>query len=106
MPRRLPSRKRRSIALDSGFPVTMFAIQHSASLSRVPLFVSSLPLLHHRAEVAEQVVRVVWPRGGFSVVLHAEQRQRLVAQAFDRLVVQVEVGQFDLVGVDGVWFDG
>jgi len=40
------------------------------------------------------------------VVLNAEQRQRLVAQAFERLVVQVNMGQLDLVGVDRVGIDG
>ena len=45
-------------------------------------------------------------RGGFGVVLHAEQRQRLVAQAFERLVVQVNVGQLHFVPVDRVRVDG
>ena len=29
-----------------------------------------------------------------------------MAHAFERLVVEVEVGQFDFVGVDGVGIDG
>ena len=36
------------------------------------------------------------------MVLHAEQRQRFVAQAFQRLIVEVYVGELDFVGVDGV----
>jgi hypothetical protein len=67
---------------------------------------SSLPLLHHQPEVMEQVVRVVRPRRGFGVVLHAEERQRFVAQAFKRLVVQVNVGQLNFVGIDRVGIDG
>ena len=51
-------------------------------------------------------MRVVRAGRGFGVVLDAEQRQRLVAQAFERLVVQVDVRQLDLVGVDGVGIDG
>ncbi len=51
-------------------------------------------------------MRVVRAGGGFGVVLHAEERQRLVAQAFESLVVQVDVGQLDFVGVDGVGIDG
>ena len=51
-------------------------------------------------------MRVVRAGSGFGVVLDAEERQRLVAQAFKRVVVQVNVGQFDLVGVDGVGIDG
>jgi len=45
-------------------------------------------------------------RRGFGVVLHAEERQRAVAQAFERLVVQVHVRQFNFVGVDRVGVDG
>jgi hypothetical protein len=41
-------------------------------------------------------MRIVWAGRGFGVVLHAEERQRFVAQAFERLVVQVNVGQVDL----------
>ena len=51
-------------------------------------------------------MRVVRAGGGFGVVLHAEERQRLVAQAFERLIVQIHMGQLDLVGVDGVGIDG
>ena len=50
-------------------------------------------------------MRIVRAGCGFRVVLHAEERQRFVAQAFERLVVQVNVGQLDLVGVDGVGID-
>ena len=58
------------------------------------------------AEVAEEVVGIVRAGGGFRVVLDAEERERLVAQAFERLVVEVDVGELDLVGVDGVGIDG
>src|ERR1035437_9136207 len=50
--------------------------------SRLRVGASSLPLLHHAPEVAEEVVRIVRTGGCFGVVLHAEQRQRPVAQAF------------------------
>ena len=65
-----------------------------------------LPLLHHLPEVAEQVVRIVRAGRGFGVVLHAEERQCLVAKAFQRLVVQVHVRQLNLVGIDRVGIDG
>src|ERR1039458_1772243 len=42
----------------------------------------------------------------FRVVLHAEERECLVTQTFERLVVQINVGQLDLVRVDGVGIDG
>ena len=40
------------------------------------------------------------------MVLHAEQRHRFVAKPFQRIVVQIDVGQFDVVGVDGIWVYG
>jgi len=45
-------------------------------------------------------------RCSFRMILHAEQRQRLVAQAFQRLIIQVNVRELDLVGVDGIRIDG
>ena len=43
---------------------------------------------------------------GFGVVLHAEERQGAVAQAFEGVVVEVDVGEVDFAGVDGVGVDG
>ena len=54
----------------------------------------------------EEVVGVVGAGCGFGVVLDAEQRERFVAQAFEGLIVQVDVGELDFVGVDGVWIYG
>jgi len=51
-------------------------------------------------------MRVVRAGGSFGVVLDAEERQRFVAQAFERLIIQVDVGEFNFVGVDGVGIDG
>ena len=67
---------------------------------------SSLPLLHHFAEVFEEVVRIVGAGAGFGVVLHAEQRQGAVAEAFEGVVVEVDVGEVDFSGVEGVGIDG
>src|SRR5580658_4025825 len=67
---------------------------------------SSLPLLHHFAEVAEEVVGVVGAGAGFGVVLHAEERQRAVAQAFEGIVVEVDVGEVDFGGVERLGIDG
>ena len=36
---------------------------------------------------------------GFGVVLHAEERQGAVAEAFEGIVVEVDVGEVDLGGV-------
>src|SRR6185437_3525935 len=76
------------------------------SIPRSPALDSSLPLLHHLPEVAEQVVRIVRAGRRLRVILHGEQRQRLVPQPFQRLVVQVNVRQFLLVDVDRIWIDG
>ena len=40
-------------------------------------------------------MRIMRPRRGLRVILHAEQRQIPVPQAFQRLVVQIHVRQFD-----------
>src|SRR5450432_3003098 len=69
-------------------------------------FASSLPLLHHVAEVVKEIVRIMRPGCRFRVVLDAKKGQRFVAQAFQCLVVQVDVGQFNLVGVDRIGIDG
>ena len=53
------------------------------------------------AEVGEQVVAIVGAGGGFRVVLDAEDGQRLVAEAFERAVVEVDVGGFDVGGKGG-----
>src|SRR5512141_2206566 len=46
----------------------------------------------HRAnEVVEEAVRVPWPGRGLGVVLHGEDRERRVAEALERPVVQIAV---------------
>ena len=55
-------------------------------------------------ELLEEIGCVVGAGGGFGVVLDAEDRVGFVAHAFDRLVVEVDVGDFDFgrerIGVD------
>ena len=51
-------------------------------------------------------MRIMRPWSGFGVVLHTEQRQSLVAQAFERVVVQVHMRQLNFVGVDRLGIDG
>ena len=53
-------------------------------------------------EIVEQVVRIVRAGRGFGVVLHAEDRVVAVAEAFERLVVQVHVGDVDFVQVERI----
>ena len=40
------------------------------------------------------------------MILHAEQGERLVAEPLERVVVQVNVGQLNIVGVDGIRVHG
>ena len=51
-------------------------------------------------------MRIVRAGCGFRVILHTEQRQVPVAQAFERIVVQVDVRQFDFAIGQRVRIDG
>src|SRR5208283_3247797 len=50
----------------------------------------------HRAEIVEEVLAVVRAGGGLGVVLHAEDRQALVPQALEGLIVEVDMAQLDV----------
>ncbi len=63
---------------------------------------ATLVLAHQLHEIVEQVVRIVRAGRGFGVVLHAEDRVVAVAETFQRLVVQVDVGDLDLVEVERI----
>ena len=41
------------------------------------------------------MLRIVWTRRGFRMVLNRDDRQRLVPHAFDALVVEIEVRHFN-----------
>src|ERR1051326_8422620 len=51
-------------------------------------------------------MRVVRPRRGFRVILHAEERQRAVTQPFQGVVVQIDMGLDDLRFLERVWVYG
>jgi hypothetical protein len=55
-------------------------------------------LPQHRAELGEEIIAVVRAGAGFGVILDAERGMLSMANALDRLVVQVHVGHFQLVG--------
>ena len=57
---------------------------------------------HQFHEIVEEVVRIVRTGRGFGVVLHAEHRVVAVAEAFERLVVEIDVGDFDVVEVERI----
>src|SRR5260370_29359906 len=52
--------------------------------------------LHQIRELREQVVRIVWARGGLRVVLHAEEGQFLVPHALVGVIVQIDVRDFHI----------
>src|ERR1017187_4580035 len=47
---------------------------------------------HEGDEIVEEVVRIVRAGGGLGVILHAEDRMTAMPEAFERLVVEVHVG--------------
>ena len=55
----------------------------------------ALVLRHECGEIMEEVVRIVRPWSGLRMVLHAEDRLAAMAQAFHRLVIEVQVSDFD-----------
>ena len=57
---------------------------------------ASLVLLHQLHEIVEQIVGIVRAGRGLRVVLHAEHRVVAMAEPFQRLVVQIDVREFDL----------
>ena len=61
-----------------------------------------LVLRHEFDEIVEQIMRIVRTRRGFRVILHAEHRLAAVAEAFQRLVVQIHVRDFDVARVERI----
>ena len=55
-------------------------------------------VLHHLGELSEEIVRIVGAGRCFGVILHAEERQFFVAHAFVGVVVEIDVGDFDVAG--------
>src|SRR5260370_23037032 len=72
------------------------------SLRRGMLF--RLP--HQFGEIVEQVVRIVRSGRGFGMVLHAEYRLAAVAETLQRLIVQIDVGDFDLTQIERIGVHG
>src|SRR5262249_14261512 len=66
---------------------------------------SPFPLLHQPHEVLKQIVRVVRSGRRLWVILHAEQRQRAMSQALERLVVEVDVREIDFRALQRIRID-
>ena len=55
--------------------------------------------MHQFDEVVEEVERIVRAGRGFGVVLDAEGRVVAMAEAFEGLIVEIDVGEFDVGGL-------
>src|SRR4029079_13628500 len=62
----------------------------------------SFPFLHHLKEFREQVIRVVWARRRFRVILNAECWNGTMLKAFNGVVVQVDMRHSDIVRIEAV----
>src|SRR5579862_7332872 len=51
-------------------------------------------------------MRIMRPRRGLRMILHAEQREIPMAQAFECLVVQVDMGQLNFAVGQRIWING
>src|SRR6266568_3625316 len=60
---------------------------------------------HHLGKPLKQVRRIVRAGRRLRVILDAEERQRLVPQALERLVVQVHVGERDCARLERIRID-
>src|ERR1700679_1923468 len=76
--------------------------QFNGASEAAPFKSSPFPLLHHLHKIFEKVMRVMRPGRGFGMILHAEQRQVLMPQAFQRRIVQVDVRQLDFALRQGI----
>jgi len=62
-------------------------------------------LAHHGGKVVKEVVRVVWAWGRFGVVLDGEGFEAFGFQPFSRIVVEIQVGQFDVFTFERIDID-
>ena len=60
---------------------------------------------HELDEFVEEVVRIVRPRRRFRVILHAERGVVAMAEAFERLIVEIHVRDFEFVEVERIGID-
>ena len=58
--------------------------------------------LHHLHKFAEEILGVVGPWRGLGMILDGKDRKVLMSHPFTRLVIEVDLGQFDLVGIEGI----
>lgn len=76
-----------------------FSCRQNKSLRR---FCGCLPLAHGLYKVGKQVVSIVGARTRFGVILHREDGQLTVADACDRPIIEIEMGDLDLCFVNRV----
>ncbi len=59
-------------------------------------------LRHELHEVIEEIAGIVRTRRSFGVILDAERRMIAMAKAFQRIVIQIHVRDFDFVQVERI----
>jgi len=62
-------------------------------------------LLHQPDEIFEQIERIVRARSRFRMILHAEHGMISMTEAFESIVVQIGVCDFDFVKIQRVRID-
>src|SRR2546425_10574114 len=65
-----------------------------------------IPSLHQLEKLLEQIIRIVRTGRSFGMILNAECRQGAVFETFDRVVVQIDVRDVDVVQVQAFRIDG
>ena len=81
----------RARADDQNF-LDVSAFRHSSSARGL----GGRAFFHQRDKIVEEVAGVVRAGRGFGMILHAEKRERAMAQALVRMVVQIQVRDFDV----------
>ena len=63
---------------------------------------SGLSLFNHAVEILKERIGIIRTRGRFRVILDGENRQFLVPQTFDRLIVEVDLGHDGAAVLEGL----
>src|SRR5690242_4454975 len=64
------------------------------------------PLLNHLHEIREEIERVVRTGRRLGVILHGDDRLATVAEALQRLVVEIDVRELHVILTERVGIDG
>src|ERR1051325_2487258 len=68
-------------------------------IMRIFLMSVRLGIPHQLEKLTKQVIRIVWARGCFRMVLHTKRGHRAMLEPFDSIVVQIDMRNRDIVQV-------